>query len=49
VTEGSVLASPALVYGYRRSAERAASVLTALVYGRVWHHTKTYHNLNGLT
>jgi hypothetical protein len=49
VTEGSMLANPALVDGYRCSAERAASVLTALVYGRVWHRAPTYHNLNGLT
>jgi hypothetical protein len=33
LTKGSMLASPALVDGCRCSAGRAASVLTALVYG----------------
>jgi hypothetical protein len=40
VTEDSKLASPALVDGYRCSAERAASILMPLVYGHVWHHTQ---------
>ena len=35
VTEDSMLASPALVDAYRYSAECAASVFMALVYGRV--------------
>ena len=35
VTEGSMLASPALVDGYQCSAERAASILTVLVYRHV--------------